>query len=98
MKGDYVPLNGRELASAGRALFGVRWREELASVLGCSERFIADIEKGQAIAPSAWRAQVIGLAQDVAVRAMETASNLLMGEADAKIATPPPATAEAHYV
>jgi len=98
MRADYVPLSGRELASAGRALFGGRWREEIASVLGCSEAFVADVEKGHVKAPAVWRALVIGIAQDAALRALETASNLLMGEADAKIATPPPATAEARYV
>ncbi len=97
MSADYVPLSGRELASAGRALFGVRWREELASVLGCSERFVADVEKGLVTAPGRWRAQVIGLAQDAALRALETASNLLISEADAKIATPSAPT-EARYV
>lgn len=96
MSPDYLPLSGRELASAGRALFGARWREELATVLGCSERFIADIEKGLATAPRAWRGLVIALAQDAALRALETASNLLIGEADAKLAKP--AAPEARYV
>jgi hypothetical protein len=93
---DCHPLSGRELAGAGRALFGVRWREELAAVLGCAESFVADVEKGVVQAPATWRGLIIALAQDTALRALETASNLLLSEADARL--PAPAAPEARYV
>lgn len=53
------------------------WRRELALVFNVSETDIARVEAGCAEAPPTWRAELVALAQDMALRALETASTLL---------------------
>lgn len=62
---------------AGQALFGAGWRTELARALGVTEGEVARAELGVSRSPPEWRAKLIALAQDSALRALETASNLL---------------------
>lgn len=72
-----------ELAEAGQALFGAHWRAELARAFGLAdETLIRAVEAGRAPAPAGWRAQLIVLAQDKALRAMEIAGSLLSPELD----------------
>lgn len=73
----YPSLTPDELASAGQALFGAGWRGELARAFGVSETDIARVEAGRTEAPPTWRAELVALAQDMALRALETASTLL---------------------
>lgn len=73
----YPSLAPDELAAAGHALFGAGWRRELARALRVSEAEIIRVERGRTAAPEAWRAELIALAQDMALRALKTASDLL---------------------
>jgi len=52
----------------------------MARALGVSEAEVTRAELGALAPPAAWRAKLIGLAQDNALRALETASNLLCPE------------------
>jgi len=79
---DFPDLAPHDLAAAGQALFGAGWRAETARALGVSEREIARAELGLMTPPAEWRAKLIGLAQDQALRALETASNLLCPETE----------------
>jgi hypothetical protein len=74
---DYPSLTPQELAAAGQALYGAAWRAELARALEASETDIVMVESGRVEAPAEWRAKLIALAQDLALRALEMASNLL---------------------
>lgn len=73
-------LTPQELGATGRALFGAGWRAELACTFSVAEEEIVRVESGRAPAPREWRAQLIALAQDVALRALEAANNLLWRE------------------
>jgi len=87
-------LSPRELIEAGVALYGANWRSELARRLGLpDDSQIRAVEQGRLRAPAAWRGQIIALAQDAALRAMDVASSLIWrdrGDEDAL-----PARAEA---
>jgi hypothetical protein len=85
---DFLSLSPYELTSAGQALFGASWRRDVARVLGVSEGEITRAELGLLTAPADWREKLIGLAQDSALRALETASNLLCPETQAPPSTP----------
>lgn len=74
---DYSALSPHELAITGQSLYGPGWRAALAHAFGVTEAEIVAVESGQAPAPEEWRAQLIGLAQDMALRALEAANNLL---------------------
>ncbi|ANP46363.1 hypothetical protein [Candidatus Viadribacter manganicus] len=73
----YPLLAPHELAQTGQALFGAGWRAALAHAIGVKEAEIVSVESGNAAAPSEWRAQLIALAQDMALRSLEVANNLL---------------------
>lgn len=74
-------LSPRELANAGYALFGANWRAELAQAFGLEdEGRIHDVEAGRETAPPDWRARLIALAQDAALKAMDVASTLIWSE------------------
>ncbi len=92
VSGTDLCLSSRELVAAGEALFGAHWREELAERLGVTRRYVLEVENNRITAPAAWRAELIALAQNLALQALETASNLLWGEesaaADAAAGTP----------
>lgn len=78
MRAEYFPLSARELVATGRALYGADWRGELAAALELSDdKLIRAVEAGQVEAPASWRARMIALAQDAALRAMQAASTLL---------------------
>lgn len=77
----YSTLTPQELAATGRALYGAGWRAELARAFGVVEAEIVGVESGRRPAPAEWRAKLIALAQDVALRALEAANNLLWREA-----------------
>lgn len=74
---DYSELTPQELSATGQALYGPGWRAALAHAFGVTEAEIAAVESGRAPAPDEWRAQLIGLAQELALRALEVANNLL---------------------
>lgn len=74
---DYSPLTPQELAATGQALYGPGWRAALAHAFAVTEAEIVAVESGQAPAPEEWRVQLIGLAQELALRALEAANNLL---------------------
>src|SRR5262245_46191114 len=80
--GDYAHLTPQELAAAGQALFGAGWRSAFAHALGVTETEIVMVETGCTPAPESWRAKVVALAQDMALRALDAASNLLWREVD----------------
>lgn len=80
MTGDLPSLTPLELAAAGQALFGVHWRGEMARRLGVTEAEVRLIERGAMPVPQAWRARLIGLAQDVSLRAMQIAAELTWDE------------------
>ena len=91
MRAEYFPLTARELAIAGRALYGADWRGELAAALDLSdEKLIRAVEAGMVEAPGSWRARLIALAQDAALRAMQAASSLLWREEDLAVDTAAP--------
>jgi hypothetical protein len=73
----YPLLSPYELAKTGQALFGPGWRAALAHGFGVNETAIVSVESGNAQAPAEWRAQLIALAQDMALRALEAANTLL---------------------
>lgn len=76
-------MTAQELAAAGRALYGSNWRAELAHALGyADEALIVAVEAGKNPAPPEWRAKLIALAQDAALRAMDVASALIWREAE----------------
>lgn len=82
--GPELPLlSPDELASAGQALFGAGWRSQLAQALGVTESEVTMAALGVSRPPPEWRAKLIALAQDNALRAMETAGNLLCFGEDA---------------
>lgn len=75
---SFPALTGEELAQTGRALFGGNWRAEMARALDLADdALIRAVEAGRATAPAEWRARLIAVAQDVALRAMATAGALL---------------------
>jgi hypothetical protein len=80
-------LTPQELAEAGRALYGPGWRDELARAFTVSRAEIVRVEKGRAMAPRHWRATLVALAQDTALRALQAASTLLW--CDGRQASPP---------
>jgi hypothetical protein len=80
MAPDHPSLTPLELVAAGQALFGLHWRGEMARRLGVTEAEIRLIEKGVMAVPPAWRARLIGLAQDVSLRAMQIAAELMWDE------------------
>lgn len=80
MSADHPSLTPLELAAAGQALFGVHWRGEMARRLGVTEAEIRLIEKGMVAVPPEWRARLIALAQDVSLRAMQIAAELMWDE------------------
>lgn len=84
----YPSLAPDELAAAGQALFGAGWRGELARALHVSEAEILRVESGRVAAPENWRPELVALAQDMALRALETASNLLWRLNDSQPAAP----------
>ncbi len=73
----YPLLTSQELTTTGQSLYGADWRAALARAFAVSEADIILVESGQALAPEEWRAQIIALAQDMALRALEAANNLL---------------------
>ena len=75
--GDYPSITPLELAAAGQALYGASWRNELSRILGVDENDIVMVESGTVLAPREWRARLIALAQDRALRAMEMAADLM---------------------
>lgn len=79
-QGEFPPLTPQELAVTGQALFGAGWRTELARTFGISETQIVMVESGRAQAPGEWRAKLVQLAQDTALRALEAANNLMWRE------------------
>lgn len=76
---DYPLLTARELATTGQALFGPSWRAALAHAFAVTEADIAAVERGLP-APREWRARLVMLAQEMAVKALDAASNLLSRE------------------
>lgn len=79
----FPPLEPEELVCAGRALYGAHWRTELAAALGLADdTMIRAVETGVIRGPGAWRARLIALAQEAALRAMDTANALLCREED----------------
>lgn len=81
MSRTYPRLTAEELAQTGEALFGAHWREELARGFGLTDdRAIRAVEAGRMEAPLEWRARLIAIAQDVALRAMDLAATLLWRE------------------
>ena len=97
LEGDYPAMTPQELAAAGQALFGAGWRRPLAQALGASEKEIALVESGRVPAPEGWRAKLVALAQDMALRALEAASNLLSRDGE-QTAAEPNLTPSARYV
>ena len=87
---DYPALSAQELAASGHALYGAGWRATLAQALSVKESEIVAVESGQAPAPAEWRAQLISLAQELALRALEAANNLLWQESRVQDAAPAP--------
>lgn len=81
---DYSALSSHELVKTGQALYGPGWRTSLAQAFGVSEAEIVAVESGNAAAPTDWRELLIGLAQDMALRALEAANNLLWREVAAE--------------
>jgi hypothetical protein len=80
--GEYPRLTAQELAAAGQALYGSGWRVALAHALGVSRTDIVKVESGREVAPEGWRAKVVALAQDMALRALDAASTLLWRDGD----------------
>jgi hypothetical protein len=77
------PLTPAELRSVGQSLYGPAWRAELARALAVGEDEIIRVEVGRLPAPPEWRGKLVLIAQDIAHRAMETASGLLCPESEA---------------
>jgi len=90
---DYPALTPLQLAEAGEALFGRGWRAALAHAFGVTETDIVTVEAGQVAAPAEWRAKLVAVAQDIALRAMDTAGSLLWFEDESGVdaSAPPPA-------
>jgi hypothetical protein len=90
--GMHPALTSQELAAAGEALYGANWRAELSRALGLSDQaLLRAVEEGRIRAPSEWRARLIALAQDAALRAMEVASTLIWREPAQQTDTATPA-------
>lgn len=81
---DYSALSPSELARTGQALYGTSWRSALAHAFAVTEAEIVAVESGQMSAPEDWRPQLIGLAQDMALRALEAANHLLWRDVGAE--------------
>lgn len=77
---DLQTLSPLELATTGLALYGAGWRTRLAAALEVSEDELALVERGLMAPPREWRAKLVMLAQDLALRAMEAANALLWCE------------------
>jgi hypothetical protein len=87
---DYPLLTPQELATTGQALFGSGWRAALAHAFGVSQAEITAVESGKKAAPEHWRAQLIALAQSMALRALDAANNLIWREEAAETSQQPP--------
>jgi len=74
---DFHLLAPHELTATGQALYGPGWRAALAQAFGVTEADIVAVESGRVAAPDGWRALLIALAQDMALRSLEAANNLL---------------------
>lgn len=85
---DYPLLTSQELTETGQSLYGSDWRSALARAFAVTEAEIAAVESGNTVAPEQWRAQLIALAQDMALRALEAANNLLWQDATEETAPP----------
>lgn len=81
---DYSALSPSELAKTGQALYGPSWRSALAHAFDVTEAEIVAVESAKVRAPEEWRAQLIGLAQDMALRALEAANQLLWRDVGAE--------------
>lgn len=77
---DFHLLTPRELAKTGQSLFGAGWRAAFAQAFAVEEADIVAVESGRMPAPEEWRPQLIALAQDMALRALEAANELLWRE------------------
>src|SRR5262249_13843355 len=75
-------LTPQELAAAGQALYGAGWRAALAHAFQVTETVVAMVESGRAPAPLDWRARLVALAHDTALRALAAANDLLWREGD----------------
>jgi hypothetical protein len=93
MNAGYPRLTPQELRAAGQALYGAAWRDRMAHVLGVATSEVFNVEAGVTPAPSEWRARLIEHAQSVAVRALDTASELLWRSHDVAPPEPPRAVA-----
>lgn len=87
---DFPLLSPHELAKTGYALYGPGWRAAIAHAFGVAEAEIAAVESGQVEAPEEWRAQLIALAQDMALRALQAANDLLWRDVGVDETTPQP--------
>jgi len=87
---DFPLLSPQELAATGQALYGPGWRTALAQAFSVTEAEIVAVESGKAAAPDGWRALLIGLAQDMALRSLEAANNLLSRAAGVDDRAPQP--------
>jgi hypothetical protein len=80
---DLPKLTAVDVANAGRALYGADWRTQLALALDLPDAsLVYAVEAGTIEVPDGWRMRLIAVAQDMALRAMSTASALLCGEVD----------------
>jgi len=90
---NYPRLTPSELVSTAETLYGQRWRSALAEAFEVSEAEIVMVESGRTIAPPQWRAKLIALAQELALRSLEAANNLIWREsADEQASAPQYAT------
>jgi len=78
---DFPLLSPQELTATGQTLYGPGWRAALAQAFDVTEAEIVAVESGRAVAPEGWRALLIALAQDMALRSLEAANNLLWRDA-----------------
>ena len=74
---EYPLLTPQELEAAGQALFGDDWRPAMARALGATWAEVERVAEGRVEAPDGWRSRLVALSQDMALRALETASTLL---------------------
>ena len=94
---EYPLLMPQELAAAGQALFGDDWCASMARALGVTEAEVERVADGRIEAPDAWRPRLVALSQDMALRALETASTLLW-RVTQSVAPSEPAYSERRYV
>jgi hypothetical protein len=87
---DYPLLTSQELTTTGQALFGPGWRAALAHAFEVSQAEIVAVESGKKAAPEQWRGQLIALAQDMALRSLEAANNLIWRDEADEASQPPP--------